>query len=354
MSLGRRVIVIAAWVPVAVTLALLWEQARRTCPDPRAVVAGLLSHADARPRWRNLSSFGNDLEMEKWQRSGALLARAGEWGRVTFRKGVEYSGIRLSDYTFGPARVRDWSPYRVLKWEMLAPSNVTRPLVLTVKDVGNRRFSRSFTLAPGSAMAATVGLAEMNPFIDLTRVTEVYFFLQNPEVDTVVDLKDLRLEGGGADGAVIGTPCVVFERLEIPESAARGETVTLHLTLSLTERQDSPFMLFVHCYPEHERSVEIPSHRAGYIHLETRPFLPVPQWKPRAPQRLGPYAVYLPRSIPAGRYLIEAGLFNDLSPGNGPRGVPYHGAYDYGGSFPKCRYTDPQRSDFVIGTLQVR
>jgi len=226
--------------------------------------------------------------------------------------------------------------------------------MMIVKDAGERRFERGFSLPrEGAEARAVVDLGEMNPWIDLTRVGEVHFFMKKPDEDVVVELAELRLEKDGPPGAVLGTPFVAFEKLEVPPSARLGRTVRISAWLSVTRPQTVPYALFVHLYPEAEKGVEVPAHRKGYIHIEHVPYPSVTNWPVGVPQQVGPFTVYFPRYGPAGRYLVRIGLFNSAAGGNGPRGVPYRGAYDYSGSFPKCRYADPGLEDFVVGALEV-
>lgn len=353
MSATRRCLALCACALPLLALGLIAAYVHANYPLALQCIRLLLyEKPDARDGVCYLSRFGTDADLEKWRRTGARLAGAGEWGRIIFSRGITFSGIRLTDYSSGPARVRDWSAYRWLKWEMLAQQDSAQKLVLAVKDAGERRFVRQYPISRGTAVAVTVDLSAMVPMIDLTRVAELHYYVQNPEEEIAVDLKDLRLERGEG-GSVLGMPFVVFGGMEAPARTERGRTVTIYLTLSVARPQAIPYSLFIHLFPERERNVPIPARRAGYLHAEYRPFVPVTQWAPMEAQRLGPYSFFLPRSVPAGNYLIEAGLFNSGSPGDGPRGVVYRGAYDYSGSFPKCRYTDPALNDFTVGSLLV-
>jgi hypothetical protein len=350
----RFAVCVFAWLLPLAALSLLLAWTRRHHPGAVATVAALLSRKPAPPPgvgW--LGRFGGDAETGRWRRDGAELAAENGWGRVTFRKGAGLPGIRLVDDIAGPAGLRDWSPYRRLAWEMRVPGAADGRLSLIVKDADDRRFERSFPLPARGAGRAAVDLAEMSPFIDLTRLGEIHFFMRNPGGEIVVELADIRLERDGPAGEVLGKPFVVFDRLEAPASARLGETISISAWLSVAAPQPIPYSVFLHLYPEAERGERIPARRAGYLHVENAPLPPVTSWPAGSPRQVGPFTVHLPKYNPAGRYLIRIGLYNDLSSGNGPREVPCRGAYDYAGSFPKCRYTDPRLDDFVVGSIEV-
>jgi hypothetical protein len=352
----RAVVAIFAWTLPLTALALIGGWTHRYYPGALGTVKMLLSRKPAQQSavlW--LGRFGSEAEAERWRRDGAELVAESGWGRVTFRKGPGLPGIRLTDYLSGPAHARDWSPYRRLSWEMRAPRETDRKLMMIVKDAGERRFERGFTLPGGQGGGrAVVDLEDMNPSIDLTRIGEIHFYIKDPDDDIVVELANVRLEKGGPPGEVLGKPFVVFDRLEAPPSARLGEAVTISAWLTITRPQTVPYSVFVHLYPEREKGVEVPAERAGYLHIENIPYLPVTDWPVGAPQQVGPFTVYFPKRNPTGRYLIRIGLYNALSGGNGPRDVPYRGAYDYAGSFPKCRYADPKIEDFVVGSIEVK
>lgn len=344
-----------AWALPLAALALLGGWTQRYYPGAASTVKALLYRKPAPPAgvaW--LGRFGSDAEAERWRRDGAELVAENGWGRVTFRKGPGFPGIRLTDYLTGPARLADWSAYRRLVWEMRSAGGTDRQFMVIVKDSGERRFERGFVLPRGGGGRATVDLEEMNPLIDLTRVAELHFFMKNPNDDIVVELANVRLERGGEPGEVLGKPFVVFHRVEAPSSVRLGGTITLSAWLSVTRPQGIPYSVFVHLFPEAEKGVEVPAHRKGYIHIENVPHLPVTAWPAGVPQEVGPFTIHFPKHNPPGRYLIRIGLFNDRSGGNGPRDVPYRGAYDYAGSFPKCRYADPRIEDYVVGAVEVK
>ena len=355
MKLFRRIIIIIAWMPVAVALALIWLNARSLYPRPFAYFLSRLYREPSKSEGITyISHFDRERDFEIWHRSNAKLFPDGEWGRIVFEEGKKFPGIRISDYELGPRKIRDWSVYRWLKWDMLPLKKSKKPLSLTLKDDADRRFTMAFSLFDGTVSSITLDLSKMVPWIDLTRMADIHFYIASPEENIVIDMKDLRLEKGGMKpGEIPDTPFVVFEGFDAPARARLDQTIDISLTFSLTRRQDLPYSVFVHLFHEKDKEVEIPSRRAGYIHVEKRPFVPVTKWKVGEPERVGPFSIHLPEYNPPGRYIVTAGLFNIRAGGNGPRGVRYEGAFDYNGTFPKCRYTDPKIKDFEVGSIAV-
>jgi hypothetical protein len=352
----RRLIALSAWIPAVIAVGLIAVYVRVNYPGAVSSLEKLLyRHGEEAGEVVYISRFSNERDLERWRSEGVELTGGGGAARVVFTTGTTFPGIRLTDYTFGPARIRNWSDYRWLKWEMVALEDTEESLSLIVKDAGERRFKRTYALSRGEAFECiAVNLAEMTPMIDLTRVAELHFYVEKPEKKVLITIKDLRLERGGAQpGEVMGKPFVVFEKVIMPERASLGQRIDVSAILSITQPQTIPFAVFVHLFLESEKAIEKPSHRMGYIHLEKKPFVPVPEWDVNTPMQVGPFPIYLPTFNPEGRYLVQIGLFNSLSPGNGPRNVPYKGAYDYSGSYPKCRYENPDIEDFVVGSLDV-
>ncbi|MDD5557271.1 MAG: hypothetical protein PHN82_08485 [bacterium] len=356
MRIIRPFIRAFAWLLPLAAIVLIVEYTRRTYPEwPDLLRTALYGEREPEGDTRAISAFDDELDLERWYRMGARLVLRGKWGVATFGEGKGQPGFRLTDYRAGPGGVRDWSGYCRLLWEIRSPQATDQPLDLIVKDAGNKRFQRSFPIPAGGPRTVALDLRELNPVLDLERVVEVHFFMTAPKAETVVHIRGLRLDREGCEpGEVIGEPFVVFEGLEAPASAALGEAVEISALLSVAARQEIPYHVFLHLYPESERDEAVPARRKGYIHVERVPHVPVTEWPPDAPQEVGPFSVYFPRTNPAGRYLIRLGLFNPSSGGEGPRNVAYRGAYDYGGSFPKCRYTDPAIDDFVVGSIDVR
>jgi hypothetical protein len=357
MRITRVIAVTLAWVPTIVALALIWKHVNLTYPDWRDTLQKTLyGRPEPEPDIRYLSRFSDEGDLEKWYRmGGARLIMRGKWGKLTFRESKGTPGIRFTDYIAGPARARDWSPYCWLKWDMRAPGETEQKLELIIKDVGEKRFSMAFPMPRGEPEHVSVSLTDLKLWIDPTRIAEVHFFMSSPAQETTVDMKDLRLEKGGcAPGEVLGKPFVVFEKLEAPESARLGEMVMISAWLSVTQPQTLSYHAFLHLFPESEKHVKVPAHRKGYIHIERLPLAPVPDWPVGTPQEVGPFTVYIPTGNPTGKYLIRIGLFNSISQGDGPRDVPYTGAFDYGGSFPKPRYTDQSLDDFTVGSILVK
>lgn len=355
MRLRRGIIIALAWAPVCAAVILIAIHLQERYPGWAGLVMRALQERPSSPGdVRYISRFRGADDLERWRRSGALLVNSGSWGRIIFRSGESLPGIRLTDYTFGPAGARDWSAFRVLAWDMRAAPEATGKINLLIKDAGERRFGKAYPLG-GGAKSASLDLSEANPWVDLTRMAEIHFFLSSTQNDVAMELKDVRLERrGAAPGEVLGRPFVVFQELDIQAEAKRGELITVTPAVSLTSAQKIRYSVFLHFFLESEKDIEPPSNRAGYLHLEYIPLVPVSDWPENTQRELGPFSVFIPRSNPPGKYLIRCGLFNPDAPGNGPRDVPYRGAYDFSGTYPKCRFKNPEIRDYVVGSIVVK
>ena len=127
--------------------------------------------------------------------SGALSLEMSIHPKPSERGGY-FPGISFS--RFDP----DWSGRRVLLFDVYNPGPSTVPLTLRIDDledpeVGDR-FVRTFPLSPGGSRIE-VPFAELvtrstNRHLDLERIHDVLFFVENPAASLVLYIDSIRLE----------------------------------------------------------------------------------------------------------------------------------------------------------------
>lgn len=354
MKRARTIICLLAWLPALVSLLLIAMQVRRISPGSWRIVKDLYDDAMGNAdRVRYLGRFSGD-DYDLWWREGARLREREGWGRVLFGTDGDFPGIRLSDYTFGPARVRDWRPYHALSWEMRAVTPTQELLFFVIKDADERRFEKAYPLSIVTTSRVTLDLWKLRPWMDCSRIAELHFYMKRLDEPVEVALRGIRLEKRMGEDVPNGDiPFVFLEELRAPPVCYPGETIEISAVLGLKRRESAPYHLFLHLFPDNGRDNAVPSTRPHFLHVEKRPFVPTPQWEPGVGREIGPFSVFIPYSFPPGRCLVRLGLFNAHAPGKAPRDRRYRGSFDYRGSYPRCRYVEPALEDFVVGTIEV-
>lgn len=304
-----------------------------------------------------ICDFESPKDIMAWQSSGCGLYlstdyhRAGRsCGRISFDGGTIYAGTKLQDYIFGPGSHRDWSSFERFSFWLKNGSMEEIDLDIQVKDAGERRFHHGVHLGPVAEKRVSVDLERMGHTVDLMRIASIIIgtACSIGEVDVYVD--EVKLEG---EGDQLGRPYITFSGLEIPPVAYRGRTFHFDGSLRAEKPVPGDYRIFLHIYPEDQASVVKTSERVGLINADHDPPVRTTRWAVGVDQPVGPLEIYIPGDNPSGTYIIEMGLFNPRSPGRGERGVEYQGAYDFAGSYPKCRYANEGMSGYVVGRMEV-
>ena len=304
-----------------------------------------------------ICDFETQKDILNWKSSGCVLSLSADYlksglsgGRLLFDGATGYARTKLEDYVFGPGSVKDWSSFERLSLWMSNGDTGELDIELQVKDSGERRYHHALHMEPGAEERVSIELERLSGTVDLMRIASFIIGVHGPSGESELFIDEIKLEG---EGAPLGKPFITFSRLEVPAVAYRGKTFTFNGYLRAEKHVPDDYRVFLHIYPEDQAPVPETSGRAGLINADHDPSLRTSLWPVGVDESVGPLEIYIPEDSPPGTYIIEMGLFNPGSSGRGGRGVDYPGAYDYSGSFPKCRYTNPGMGGYVVGRLQV-
>lgn len=304
-----------------------------------------------------ICDFETPRDLMSWKTIGCEISlstgyrRSGSYsGSLSFNGGTGYARAKLEDYVFGPGSVRDWSSFERLSFWLKNEGADEFNFLLQVKDAGERRFYHSTHLGQGTEERVSIELEELSDTVDLTRISSVIVGTRGPVGETEIFIDEIKLEG---EGDPLSRPYITFSGMEIPPVSYRGETFMLNGYLRAEKAVPGDYRVFLHIYPEDQASVAETSGRAGLINADHDPRLRTSLWRVGVDEPVGPLGIYIPEDNPAGTYVIEMGLFNPGSPGKGERGIEYQGAYDFTGTYPKCRYTNERISGYVVGRMEV-
>ncbi|MDP8246954.1 MAG: hypothetical protein P9M00_02360 [Candidatus Tritonobacter lacicola] len=317
-----------------------------------------LAGSETGPSERGLiCGFETQKDILNWKSSGCMLSLSADYfksgisgGRLLFDGAAGSTRTKLEDYVFGPGSVKDWSSFERLTLWLSNGGTGELDIELQVKDSGERRYHHALHLEPGAEERVFIELERLAGTVDLMRIVSVIIRVYGTSSESELFIDEIKLEGKGDP---LGKPFITFSRLEVPAVAYRGKSFTFNGYLRAEKHVPDDYRVFLHIYPEDQAPVAETSGRAGLINADHDPPMRTSLWPVGADESVGPLEIYIPEYNPPGTYIIEMGLFNPGSPGMGERGVDYPGAYDYSGSFPKYRYTNPGIGGYVVGRFQV-
>jgi len=269
-------------------------------------------------------------------------------------KSTQVPGIALEDYNIGPCGERDWSRFASLRLAVFNPYTFPIGFQIKLKDRSGRMVYRDFKVLAGEN-ELSIDLESLGSSIDLRNMLYVAFFVLRPPEDIILYLDSLELKRGNLDDKpVSGQPKVTFIKLSAVDKLKRGTTLTLACDLSISDRLYKDYKIFVHISQRGELKKK-PSKRRWYINADHYPWLPTSGWEPNRIYTVGPIEVFFPEHFPLGPYAVQIGLYNpdiEIGSSDTKTGTSY-GAFDFRGTYPRLRYTNPDLKDYIVGYVDL-
>lgn len=313
---------------------------------------------DERPGERGrLCDFESPDDLAGWKASACRIdlsagtrSAGNSGGRISFDGGTGFASAKLEDYVFGPGEHRDWSSFERLSFWLKNGGEEKVDLDIQVKDSSERRYHHLLRLGPRGEERVSMELVSLSDTVDLRRIVSIIIgaYGKVGEFDLFVD--EIVLEG---DGDPMGKPFITFVNLDVPSRVRRGTPFTLSAHLRAEKPVPNDYRIFLHIYPESQASIVETSGREGLINADHDPPVKTSLWEVVEDEPVGTLEIFIPEDNPPGRYCVEMGLFNQKAGGRPERDIEYPGAFDFSGSYPKCRYTNPEIRGYVVGRLNV-
>ena len=151
-----------------------------------------------------LFDFETPQEFQKWTvRDLTEFRRTTRWAAsgkaaaaITYHKwsaGKEKWPAVIALRGRGALSVTDFSPFDALVFHAFNPQNFPVLIKLHLRDAGQKRFSRSFSLGAKTSETFELRIPVLAHAIDVTHVAELHFFTTQPRRTYTVYVDDVRL-----------------------------------------------------------------------------------------------------------------------------------------------------------------
>jgi hypothetical protein len=150
-----------------------------------------------------LAGFEHSWELDRWHaKPGTTMRRSradpirGEWSLEVRCSATEaYPGVSMEDFE------EDWRPYRWLEWSARLPSKEPIQLAVRIDDDQGARFGTRYTTYVATVPSEQVYRIDLRDVamnfrehpMNLGRITELHFFLDEPETPHSFILDEVRL-----------------------------------------------------------------------------------------------------------------------------------------------------------------
>jgi len=129
-----------------------------------------------------------------------------------WKEGMQLWPASIVDHGRGQFRVRDWSRFEKLLFDVYNATDQSATLKLRLDDTTGKRWTRAFSIPSKGPFAAEIAISALS--IDTTQVVHFDLFMTKPAIDTVYFVDNIRLEA---------YPLEVEEAQFVPDVFAAGK-----------------------------------------------------------------------------------------------------------------------------------